>query len=45
LFHRIVPSDGPERLLGSSLHVFRHAFDACVRSRLIRHDRLPSLPM
>ena len=45
LLHRLVPGYGPDRLLGSALHVFRDAFDACVRSRLIRHDRLPSFPM
>src|SRR6476660_2494783 len=42
LLHRLVPGYGPERLLGSALHVFRDTFDACLRSRLIRHDRLPS---
>src|SRR6478672_12940538 len=44
LLHRLVPGYGPERLLGPALHVFRDAFDPCSRSRLIRHDRLPSFP-
>jgi hypothetical protein len=44
LLHRLVPGYGPDRLLGSALHVFGDAFDACVGSRLIRHDRLLSFP-
>jgi hypothetical protein len=28
LLHRLIPGHGPDRLLGSSLHVFRDAFDA-----------------
>ena len=41
LLHRFVSGYGPDRFLGPALHVFRDAFDARVRSRLIRHDRLP----
>src|ERR1022692_2982909 len=41
LLQRLVPAHGPDRFLGSALHVFHDAFDACLRSRLIRQNRLP----
>src|ERR1700729_1880796 len=44
LLQRLVPAHGPGRFLGPALHVLHDAFDACLRSRFVRQDRLPSLP-
>ena len=44
LLQRLVPAYGPCRFLGPALHVFHDAFDACLRSRFVRQNRLPSLP-
>ena len=44
LLQRLITGYGPDRFLGSTLHVFHDAFDARLRSRLIGHDRLPSFP-
>src|ERR1700735_3965514 len=43
LLQRLVPAYGPGRLLGPALPLFHDAFDACLRSRFVRQDRLPSL--
>src|ERR1700730_9031230 len=42
---RFVAAYGPDCFLGSTLHLFRDAFDPpCLRSGLIRHGRLPLFP-
>jgi hypothetical protein len=41
---RFVAAYGPDRFLGSTLHLFRYAFDPCLRSGLIRRGRLPLFP-
>src|SRR3984957_1238554 len=38
---RFVAAYGSDCFLGSTLHLFRDAFDPCLRSGLIRHGRLP----
>ena len=43
LLQRLVPAYGTGRFLGPALHVFHDAFDACLRSRFVRQNRLPSL--
>lgn len=41
LFQRLVPDNGSDRFLRSTLYVFHGAFDAGLRARLIRQRYLP----